>query len=90
VVRRDGGIAIIANALKMAICHRRSSPFYRTQNGANVGDMLASLIHAAELHGPNPFEYLKAVLRHSSDAAVRPGDWLPWTDTATLARLSED
>jgi hypothetical protein len=49
--------------------------------------MFASLIHTAELHGQNPFEYLIEVLRHSALAAARPGDWTPWTYKATLARL---
>ena len=73
----------------MAICHRRNSLFYRTQNGASIGDMFTSLIHTAELHGQNPFDYLTAVLRHSTDAAVRPGDWMPWTYKGTLAPLNE-
>ena len=51
--------------------------------------MFTSLIHTAELHSVNPFEYLTEVLRHSALAATEPGDWLPWTYQATLARLSE-
>jgi hypothetical protein len=75
-------------ALKMAICHRRNSLFYRTQHGASVGDMFTSLIHTAELHGENPFDYLTAVLRHSALATAQPADWMPWMYSATLARFS--
>jgi len=58
-------------------------------HGASVGDMFTSLIHTAELHGQNPFDYLTEVLRHARAAAERPGDWLPWTYKATLARLGQ-
>lgn len=80
---------ICERALKLAISHRRNSLFYRTQHGASVGDMFTSLIHTAELHGQNPFDYLTEVLRHARAAAERPGDWLPWTYKATLARLGQ-
>lgn len=79
---------ICERALKMAICHRRNSLFYRTQHGASVGDMFTSLIHTAELHKHNPFDYLVEVLRHSRAAASQPGDWMPWTYKDTLSRSS--
>lgn len=78
---------VCERALKMAIAQRRNSLFYRSQRGASIGDMFTSLIHTAELHGENPFEYLTAVLRHSTAVALQPGDWLPWTYRATLARI---
>jgi hypothetical protein len=79
---------ICERALKMAICQRRNSLFYRTQHGATVGDMFTSLIHTAELHGKNPFEYLTALLRHARAVAEQPADWMPWTFEATLAALA--
>jgi len=80
---------ICERALKMAICHRRNSLFYRTQHGASVGDMFTSLIHTAELHGQNPFDYLTEVQRHAKAVAERPQDWMPWTYKATLASSAE-
>jgi transposase len=79
---------ICERALKMAICHRRNSLFYRTQHGATVGDTFTSLIHTAELHGKNPFDYLTALLRHARAVADQPAAWMPWTYEATLAGLS--
>jgi transposase len=73
--------------LKMAIRHRRNSLFYRSERGAEVGDMFMSLIHTAELRRENPFEYLTAILRNDKAAAQHPADWLPWSYRATLARL---
>ena len=41
---------ICERALKKAILHRKNSLFYKTQNGAHVGDVFMSLIHTAELN----------------------------------------
>jgi hypothetical protein len=80
---------ICERALKMAIRHRRSSLFYRSERGAEIGDMFMSLIYTAELRGENPFEYLTAVLRNEKAVADNPAQWLPWTYRATLARMAE-
>lgn len=80
---------ICERTLKKAICHRRNSLFYRSEHGAQLGDMFMSLIHTAELRGANPFDYLTEVQRHAKAAAERPADWLPWTYRDTLARLAE-
>jgi len=79
---------ICERVLKMAIRHRNNSLFYRSQRGARVGDIYMALIYTAELHGENPFEYLVALLVHSTDVVVDPAAWLPWTFRATLARSS--
>lgn len=76
---------ICERALKMAIRHRNNSLFYRSERGADVGDLYMTLIHTAQLHGVNAFEYLTALLRHVSDIADDPAAWLPWTVHATLA-----
>jgi len=72
--------------LKKAILHRKNALFYRTLNGAHVGDTFMSLIHTAELNHIAPFEYLVALQRHASAVAARPADWLPWNYQATLAQ----
>lgn len=77
-------------ALKKAILHRKNSLFYRTLNGAKVGDLFMSLIHTAELHQVEPFDYLVALLRHEAAVALDPAAWMPWNYTATLARLAAE
>ena len=42
---------ICERALKKAILHRKNALFYKTRNGARVGDVFMSLIHTAELNG---------------------------------------
>jgi transposase len=78
---------ICERALKMAIKHRNSSLFYRSQRGARVGDMYMSLIHTAELCDGNPFDYLTVLQRHHKAVAQTPAEWLPWNYQDTLARM---
>ena len=49
---------IVERALKKCILHRKNSLFYKTENGAEVGDLFMSLIHTCELNDANPFDYL--------------------------------
>jgi transposase len=79
---------VCERALKMAIIRRKNSMFYRTLNGAHVGDLFMSLIYTAELAGINPFEYLVALLRHPEEIAANPDEWMPWTYQATLTALT--
>jgi len=69
---------ICERALKKAILHRKNALFYRTLNGAHVGDVFMSLIHTAELNDAEPFDYLVTLLRRSKDAADAPAQWMPW------------
>jgi transposase len=79
---------ICERALKMAIRHRNNSLFYKSQHGANVGDVYMTLIYTAELHRQNPFDYLTALQRHARAVAERPAEWLPWSYRETLDRLA--
>lgn len=81
---------IVERALKRAILHRKNSLFYKTENGARVGDIFMSLIQTAELAGVDPFDYLVELLRHPRQIEKAPGEWLPWSYKLTLARLTEE
>ena len=69
---------ICERALKLAVLHRKNALFYRTLNGAQVGDLFMSLIHTCQLNGVNSFEYLVELLRHASEVAASPREWMPW------------
>jgi transposase len=69
---------VVERALKKAILHRKNALFYKTMNGARVGDLFMSLIHTCELNRVNPFDYLTQLLRHPAEVAVRPAEWMPW------------
>jgi len=72
-------------ALKKAILHRKNALFFKTRNGARVGDMYMSLIHTCELNQASPFDYLTELLRHGDDVAANPDRWMPWNYEANLA-----
>jgi hypothetical protein len=69
---------ICERALKKAILHRKNALFYKTCNGAHVGDVFMSLIYSCQLCGADPFDYLTELQRHAEDLAARPEDWMPW------------
>ena len=79
---------IVERALKKAILNRRNALFYRTLNGAAVGDLFMSLIHTCELNGANPFDYLTELQRHAEELKRQPSEWMPWNYRDTLARLA--
>ena len=73
-------------ALKRAVLHRKNALFYRTLNGAQVGDLFMSLIHTCELCGANSFDYLTELQRHARELTANPAEWMPWNYRETLAR----
>ena len=79
---------IAERALKKAMLHRKNSLFYKTLNGARVGDIFMSLIHSAELNGENAFDYLVALQRHHEAVAANPAAWMPWNFRAAVEQLA--
>ena len=79
---------IVERALKRAVLHRKNALFYRTLNGAEVGDLFMSLIHTCQLCGANSFDYLIQLQRHAGELAGRPTEWMPWTYRETLTRTA--
>ena len=72
-------------ALKKAILHRKNSLFFKTRNGARVGDIYMSLIYTCELNGTNAFDYLNQLQLHASDVTEHPQRWMPWNYQDALA-----
>ncbi|RMH57362.1 MAG: hypothetical protein D6679_06750, partial [Candidatus Hydrogenedentota bacterium] len=75
-------------ALKKAILHRKNSLFFKTKNGACVGDICMSLLHTAELSEEDPFDYLVAVMRNPRRVRNRPRNGMPWNYRETLVSLT--
>jgi transposase len=69
---------VAERALKKAILHRKNALFYKTQNGARVGDLFMSLIYTCQLNDANPFDYLTHLQRHTDQLVVNPKLWMPW------------
>jgi hypothetical protein len=79
---------ICERALKKAILHRKNSLFYKTENGARVGDIFMSLIYTAEINKASPFDYLVQIQRNAQKVKATPADWMPWNYRETLLRAS--
>jgi transposase len=75
-------------ALKKAILHRKNALFYKTENGARVGDLFMSLISTCQLNQANPFDYLTQLQRHADQLVAGPQLWMPWNYRETLANES--
>ena len=81
---------ITERILKKAIQHRKNAFFYRTLNGARVGDLFMTLIHTAELNKVEPFHYLVSLLRHAAKVALDLAAWMPWNDSEALAQAEAE
>jgi transposase len=77
---------IVERTLKMAILHRKNALFYKTQNGARVGDLFMSLIYTCQLCGANPFDYLTELQIHRRELFRTPSEWMPWNYRNALER----
>lgn len=75
--------------LKMAILHRKNSLFYRTQRGADVGDLFMTVVQTCRSNSVNPFDYMMAVIGHATLAKAAPGRWMPWNYQTALAEQSD-
>jgi len=68
--------------------HRKNAYFYKTGNGARVGDLFMSLIHTCELNKANPFEYLTQLQKHAGELSSEPDSWMPWNYRDMLQRTN--
>jgi hypothetical protein len=79
---------VCEQALKRAIVHRKNSLFFKTQHGANVGDLFMSIIHTCNLAGVNAFEYLNELEDHAPAVCRHPQLWMPWNYTQQLTNAN--
>ena len=68
---------------------RKNDMFYKTENGALVGDTFMSLIYTCQLCGANPFDYLTELQLHATALAASPQDWMPWNYRAACCTASK-
>lgn len=70
---------VCERVLKRAVLHRKNALFFKTQHGADVGDMWLTLIETCRQNEVNAFEYLVAVVRNERAVREDPRAWLPWS-----------
>ena len=75
---------VCERALKKVILHRKNALFYKTTNGARVGDLFMSLIYTCQLNEVNPFHYLTELQRHTERLGASPQLWMPWNYCVAL------
>lgn len=91
---RDGKAPLDNNlcerAIKKVVLNRKNAMFYRTLNGAQVGDLFMSFVRTCELNGVNPFDYLNAVQgQELEELKNHAGRWMPWNYKSRVEELAE-
>jgi transposase len=68
------------------VLHRKNTLFYKTLNGAEVGDLFMSLTssNTCRLCDANSFDYLTELQRHARELENNPAAWMPWSYRDTL------
>jgi hypothetical protein len=78
---------VVERALKLSIRCRKNSLFYKTLHGAEIGNILTSLIATCRLSKQNPVEYLIVLQHNKSEVFKEPKDWLPWNYKSTMRAM---
>jgi hypothetical protein len=81
---------LVERSLKMAILNRKNAYFYKTQNGADVGDIFMSIIQTCKFTNVNAFEYLTRLQKHSARVKEKPHQWLPWNYKESAAEITRE
>jgi transposase len=68
----------IERCLRKAVILRKNSLFFKTEHGAQIGDVLTSIIGTCNLNNVNPFHYLITLMKNKKDVRSHPQLWLPW------------
>jgi hypothetical protein len=58
--------------------HRKNSLFFKTLEGAHIGDIYMSLIYTCVACKANAFEYLQALQLNAQRVSANVAQWLPW------------
>jgi transposase len=72
----------VERALKRVVLHRKNALFFRTEQGAAVGDLLMSVIETCRANGIRAADYLVQVMKNARAVRDNPAQWLPWTYAA--------
>ena len=76
--------------LKVKIRTRKTSHFYKTQTGADVANILISIIMTADRNGVNSFDYLNQLQQNKEAIKANPSAWLPWSRSWSASTSSAD
>ena len=69
--------------IKLIVRSRKNSLFHQTAVGAEISDVISSVLATCHENQINAFEYLNAVQRNQKAVRASPQDWLPWNYPAS-------
>lgn len=91
---RKPGVPIDNNSderlMKRAILNRKNGLFFKTENGAFIGDILLSCIETCQLNDINPYKYLIAIQTYEEKVRKNPSEWLPWNYLQSSSRFGRE
>lgn len=64
--------------IKLIVRARKNSLFHQTAVGAEISDVITSVLATCQENQINAFEYLNAVQRNQQAVRAAPHEWLPW------------
>jgi transposase len=68
----------IERIIKVVVRARKNSLFFKTLVGAEISDVITSILVICHEHDINAFDYLNAVQRNQLAVKASPEKWLPW------------
>ncbi|NIO80501.1 MAG: transposase [Candidatus Aminicenantes bacterium] len=78
---------LVEQALKLSILNRKNAYFFKTENGARMGDIFMSIIQTCYKAKVNAFEYLVVLQKNAEFVRKEPQNWLPWNFKDTLEKM---
>jgi transposase len=68
----------LENHLRLSVLNRKNSLFFKTENGAMIGDIITSFIKTCDAAKINPFDYLVWIQENKDQVRKSPSEFLPW------------
>lgn len=68
----------IERLIKLIVRARKNSLFFKTAIGADISDIITSILAICNENEVNGFEYLNAIQRNQAAVKASPEKWLPW------------
>ena len=69
---------IIEQKIKLIVRARKNSLFFKTAVGADISDIITSVLVTCNENDVNAMDYLNAVQRNQTAVKASPEKWLPW------------
>ena len=68
----------IERLIKVIVRHRKNSLFFKTSVGADISDVITSILVICHENDINAFHYLSSIQRNQLLVKATPEQWLPW------------